>query len=29
LTKIEKLLKQGFNYDESKKYIESLEERKI
>ena len=29
LTKIEKLLKQGFNYDESKKFIESLKERKI
>lgn len=29
LTKIEKLLKEGFNYDESKKYIESLDERKI
>ncbi len=28
LTKLEKLVKQGFNYDESKKYIQSLTERK-
>ncbi len=29
LTKIEKLIKQGFNYDDSKKFIKGLAERKI